>query len=30
MPKIQKFETVTDWRWLECEISEEQAKEYRK
>ena len=29
MPKIQKFETITDWRWLECEITEEQAKEYR-
>ena len=29
MPKIQKFETITDWRWLECEITEEQAQEYR-
>ena len=29
MPKIQKFEELTDWRWLECEITEEQAQEYR-
>ena len=29
MPTLQKFETITDWRWLHCEITDEQAKEYR-
>ena len=29
MPILQKFETITDWRWLHCEITDEQAKEYR-
>ena len=28
MPTLQKFETITDWRWLHCEITEQQAKEY--